>query len=263
MLRFNAACNAISETAWLNRTFGKYLLQTLLYRDLRSEFGLSAQMAVRAIAKVAESYLVDRSVQHTIEPHGALVCDQRLLSFKGSDRVSILTLDGRIVAPIIVPDYRETDRATIKGQMDLVYVREIFYLMAVVEVPEEPMIEPDEVIGVDLGIVNLAATSDGTTFSGDPCTTVRKKFAAITAKLQKAATWDAKKHLKRLSGRERRFKRDMNHIISKAIVRTAKDTRRGIALENLEGIRPRISVTKAQRLAIGKWAFFELANFIR
>ncbi len=60
-----------------------------------------------------------------------------------------------------------------------------------------------------------------------------------------------------------RFTRDINHIISKAIVRTAKDTRRGIALENLEGIRARISVTKAQRLTIGKWAFFELANFIR
>ncbi len=263
MERFNTACDAISETAWLNRTFGKYTLQTILYRDIRSDFGLSAQMAVRAIAKVAESYLADRSVQHTFEPDGALVCDQRLLSFKGSDRVSILTLDGRIVAPIIVPDYRDIDRAKIKGQMDLVSVRSEFYLMVVVDVPEEPMIEPDEVIGVDMGIVNLAATSDGETFSGDRCTTVRKKFAAIKAKLQRAATWDAKKHLKRLSGRERRFKRDMNHIISKKIVGTAKDTARGIALEILNGIGARISVTKAQRLAIGKWAFFELGTFIR
>lgn len=83
MERFNAACNAISETAWLNRTFSKYTLQKILYKDIRRDFGLSAQMAVRAIAKVSESYMTDRSVQHTFEPHSALVCDQRLLSFKG------------------------------------------------------------------------------------------------------------------------------------------------------------------------------------
>ena len=263
MERFNAACDAISETAWLNRTFSKYPLQKLLYRDLRSEFGLSAQMAVRAIAKVSESYMTDRSVQHTFEPHGAYVCDQRMMSFKGPDRVSILTLDGRTVAPIVIPDYREIDREKIRGQMDLVYVKGTFSLMATVDVPEEPMIEPKEALGVDLGVVTIAATSDGDTFSGEQCMTVRKKFAAIKTKLQKAATWDAKKHLKRLSGRERRFKRDTNHVVSKQIVATAKGTLRGIALEDLTGILTRITVTKAQWRSIGTWAFFELGQFIR
>ncbi len=263
MERFNAACNAISETAWLNRTFSKYTLQKILYKDIRRDFGLSAQMAVRAIAKVSESYMTDRSVQHTFEPHSALVCDQRLLSFKGSDQVSILTLDGRIVAPIIVPDYREIDRSAIKGQMDLVHHNGTFFLMETVDVPEEPQIAPEGVLGVDLGIVNLATTSDGDTFSGDACTAVRKKFAAIKGKLQQAATWDAKKHLKRLAGRERRFKRDTNHTVSKQIIAIAKGTMRGIALEDLKGIRARVSVTKEQRLAIGKWAFFELGQFIR
>lgn len=263
MERFNAACDAISATAWLNRTFGKATLQKIIYRDIRTDFGLSAQMTVRAIAKVNESYLADRSVQHTFEPHGALVCDQRMMSFKGDNHVSILTLDGRTVMPIIVPDYREIDRSNIKGQMDLVYVRGAFYLMAPVDIPEEPLIEPDTALGVDMGIVNLAATSDGRTFSGDRCTTVRKAYTAIKAKLQQAATWNAKKHLKRLSGRERRFKRDTNHIISKQIVATAKDTQRGIAIEDLEGIQARVTVTKAQRQAIGKWAFYELGQFIR
>ncbi len=263
MERFNAACDAISETAWLNRTFSKYTLQKIVYEDIRRDFGLSAQMAIRAIAKVSESYMTDRAVQHTFEPHGAYVCDQRMLSFKGSDRVSILTLDGRVVAPIIVPDYREIDREKIKGQMDLIHVNGKFFLMATVDVPEEPQIEPEGVIGVDLGIVNVATTSDGDTFSGEQCTTVRKKFAAIKAVLQKAATWDAKKHLKRLAGRERRFKRDTNHTVSKQIIAIAKGTRRGIALEDLKGIRARITATKAQRTMMGKWAFFELMNFLR
>lgn len=263
MVQFNTACDAIAETAWLNRKFGKATLQKIVYRDIRRDFGLSAQMTVRAIAKVSESYLADRSVQHTFDPHGALVCDQRTLSFKGSDQVSVLTLDGRIIMPIVIPEYRYIDRSRIRMQMDLVSIRGKFYLMAPVDIPEEPTIETAEALGVDMGIVNLAATSDGTTFSGEKCTAVRKAYTAIKGKLQKAATWDAKKHLKRLSGRERRFKRDTNHIISKEIVQTAKDTLRGIALEDLEGIQARVSVTKEQRRAIGKWAFYELGQFIR
>lgn len=263
MERFNAACDAISETAWLNRTFSKYTLQKIVYQDIRRDFGLSAQMTIRAIAKVSESYMVDRAVQHTFEPHGAYVCDQRMMSFKGSDKVSILTLDGRVVAPIIVPDYRNIDRSTINGQMDLIHKNGKFFLMATVDVPEEPMIEPEGVIGVDLGVVNIATTSDGDTFSGKRCTTVRKAYTAIKGKLQKAATWDAKKHLKRISGRERRFKRDTNHTVSKQIIAIAKGTLRGIALEDLKGIRARITATKAQRTMMGKWAFYELKQFLR
>jgi len=95
MERFNEACNFISKTASYTHTFGKIGLQKIVYYDVREKYNLSAQMVVRAIGKVAESYRVDNSCCHEFKKHGAIVYDQRILTFKTSDEISILTLEGR------------------------------------------------------------------------------------------------------------------------------------------------------------------------
>jgi IS605 OrfB family transposase len=135
--------------------------------------------------------------------------------------------------------------------------------MVIVDLSEDPKFEPREIIGIDLGIVNIVTTSDGQQFSGEQCTEIRKKYSIIRSKLQSVNTWNAKKHLKKISGRERRFKRYVNHCISKQIVAHAKDTLSGIAIENLTGIRERVTGYKELRATIGKWAFFEIASFIQ
>jgi IS605 OrfB family transposase len=67
----------------------------------------------------------------------------------------------------------------------------------------------------------------------------------------------------RKSGRrESRFRRDVNHCISKELVARAKDTGRGIALEDLKGIRERTTVRRRQRFRLGGWAFSQLRLFI-
>jgi len=264
MERFNEACNYISDVAWLNRSFGKIGLQKILYYEVREKFGLSAQMVVRAVGKVSESYKIDKSVKHTFKPHGAVVYDQRNLTIKGADRVSILTLEGRTLVPIAYGEYRTLDQNRIKGQADLIYINGVFYLMLVIYLPEEKQIENlDGTLGVDLGIVNLATTNDGIRFSGETCEAVRKRYSALKGRLQSVGTWDAKKHLKRISRKERRFKKDTNHCISKQIVATAQGTNRAIALEDLTGIRSGSTVSKPLRSALGKWAFYELAAFIQ
>lgn len=49
---------------------------------------------------------------------------------------------------------------------------------------------------------------------------------------------------------------------SKRIVQTAKDTGRGMALENLTGIRRRITVKRRQRARHANWAFYQLKSFL-
>jgi IS605 OrfB family transposase len=262
MERFNEACNFISIFAYKKRTFGKVGIQKELYYEIREKFGLSAQMTVRAVGKVAESYKVDKSFIHEFDPHGAIVFDQRILSYKAADTISILTLDGRIEVKIQYGGYRKLELNRVRGQADLIYKNETFYLMIVVDLPESDPIIPDDILEVDFGIANLATTSDNKIFSGKKCTEIRKKFAKIKAILQSIGTYSAKRHLKKISGKERRFKKDTNHCISKEIVQTAKDTNRAIALEDLSGIRSRNTVSKAVRESIGKWAFLELRNYI-
>jgi len=95
---------------------------------------------------------------------------------------------------------------------------------------------------------------------------VRARYVRVRRKLQKKGTKSAKRHLRKRSGRERRFSRDLNHCLSKAIVQTAKGTQRGIALEDLNGIRERLragkTISKRRRRALHNWAFGQLRAFI-
>lgn len=262
MERFNQACNFIADTAFELKCISKIELQPIVYYDVRERFGLSAQMTVRAISKVVEVYKRDKTIKPKFKPHGAMVYDQRILSWKGLDTASLLTLDGRIKVPIIICDYYRSRMDRIRGQADLILQNGIFYLCVVVDVPEPEKIEPVEMLGIDLGIVNLATDSDGESFSGDKVIETRKRYSALKARLQSCGTKSAKKHLRKLKGKEKRFMKDTNHIISKRMVEKAFDTGRGIALEDLNGIRNQTTVRKAQRNLHSKWAFYQLRSFI-
>jgi putative transposase len=277
---FNAACNAIAGVAFAEHSASKFDLQKLVYYDIRERFGLSAQMCIRAISKVAEAYKRDKRVQPTFRPHGAMVYDERICSFPGPDRVSLLTLDGRVELPFRFGAYAMGMLARKRGQADLLYRKQTdtFFLAVTVDAPEpEPEPEPDEpqpadYLGIDLGVIALAATSDGEflNHSTGPkhahINQVRARYSRFRGKLQKKDTKSAKRLLRKRSGRERRFAKDVNHCLSKAIVSTAQGTSRGIALEDLKGIRERISakrtVGKRQRRVLHSWAFFPLRAFI-
>jgi len=262
MEKFNDACNYITGIAFKQQLANKVRLHKIVYYDTRERFGLSAQMVVRAIGKVVEVYKRDKSIRPKFRPHGAMVYDERILSWKALDRVSILTLEGRVLVPAVIGDYQRQKLRRVRGQADLIYRDKTFYLMMVVDVPEDTPIKPTGALGVDLGIVNIAVDSDGEFHSGEQVERNRVKNTRLRAALQKAGTKRAKKHLKKLSGREARFRKDTNHRISKRIVAKAKDTKQLIALEDLSGIRSRTTVKKAQRGRHHSWGFYQLRQFI-
>jgi len=278
MERYNAACNAVSPVAFSERQFSNIGLQKRLYRHVRETFGLSAQMAQLAIRKVAGSY---RSTKEAIKEqnkmlavlgkplktlteisfreHGAICYDARVLSI-GRNRVSIWTLDGRINLRYSKPAYFPAV-ATVK-QTDLVYRDGAFWLYATVETPDGEPADPSEYLGVDLGVVTIATTSDGTIFSSEATEKVRRRYGRLRGILQKTGTRSAKRRLRKIAGRERRFKTDTNHVISKRIVCAAEGTKRGIALEDLKGILLRTTVRHDQRERHHRWAFHQLRSFI-
>lgn len=253
----NIACNKISDVAWEKREFNQFRLHHLVYRQIRDSLKLSAQMVIRCISKVVDAYKLDKKKKRAFKSLGAITYDVRILSYKG-DSVSIWSVDGRLKIPFICHNQRYLPY--VKGEADLVTKKGKFYLFQVCEVPEEDVKDVEEFIGVDFGIVSLATTSNGESFSGKGVNNVREKMTKIKKALQKKGSKSAKRHLKKLSGRERQFKKITNHTIAKKIVRVAKDTQRGIALENLKGFR--VTVRKKQREQFGKWSFDELGRFI-
>jgi len=262
MERFNEACNYISNLAFERYTASQVKLHRLAYRYLREHYGLSAQMAVRVVGKVVECYRRDKSKIHTFKPHGAIVYDQRILSWKRADRISILTLQGRQLVSVRIGAYQEARIDRVVRQADLALRDGTFYLAVVVDAPEPQPDDPEGFLGVDLGIINIAADSDGETHSGSQVNGLRKRHAKLRKKLQSNGSKAAKRLLVKRSRKEARFASNINHVLSKRIVAKAKDTRRGIALEDLKGIRDRTTVRKGQRRQHHSWAFDQLRRFI-
>ena len=262
MKAFNQACNWVSEIAFKNKKFGQVGLHKLCYYQIRGRFGLSAQLTVRVIGKVKESYRIEKKQLHTFKQYGAAVYDQRILAFRKLDSCSILSINGRLKIPIAFGSYAKLEQRRVRGQADLIYQKDKFYLAACVELSEPPEFEPKDFIGVDLGVVNIATDSDGENLSGSQINGLRNRYAKLRAKLQSKGTKSAKRLLKNRRRKESRFARDINHQVSKKLVAKAKGTLRGIALENLKGIHQRITVRKAQRRVQHSWAFFQLRKFI-
>ena len=259
---FNEACNFIAEVAFREQCASKFVLQKLVYDPVRNQFGLSAQLTIRAIAKVVEAYKRDKSKQCFFKPTGAVVYDQRILSFKGLEAASILTLQGRLAVAMHMGEYQRLQFGRGHGQADLVWVDGAFYLLLVIETPTAPPMDPKGFIGVDLGIVQIASDSEGESFSGETVENTRHRYHELRKSLQARGSRSARRHLQRIRRNESRFRRNQNHVISKKLIEKAKDTGRGIKLENLKNIRERTTVRKSDRAKHSGWSFFQLQSFI-
>lgn len=207
--------------------------------------------------------------------------------------VSIWTVDGRLKDLRFVGEANQIAllRAYRSGETDLVIRRRrrgssqwVAYLIATIDVPEQSLSTGDHLntpagwIGVDLGIANIAVSSDrplaaelmatyGSGAAGGAAgrgsvKDRRTRNRELRQKLQQKNTKSAKRLLRKRSRKEARFAADVNHQISKRIVAEAERTGRGIAVEELTGIRERVRLRKPQRATHSSWAFAQLGAFL-
>ena len=263
--RFNEACKWTAGVAFEHQCSRAFNLHKIAYREIRDKFGLPADMAVRVLAQVCDAFKRDKTIQPKFRKHAAVPYSMgRNVSFKGIDRVSISTLDGRVVVPLLMGKYQDGRFSLKKGQSDLVLRKDgKWFLLVTVDIPDKTPIPTTDFLGVDLGLVQIATDSDGNAYSGKPVEVARRKHNLQRKRLQKRNTKGAKKKLERISGKEARFRHHSNHVISKSIVQTAERTGRSIALEDLTGIGQRVTARgKDARNRLSGWGFAELGAFI-
>ena len=99
-------------------------------------------------------------------------------------------------------------------------------------------------------------------YAGAHLNRVRHRNRRLRHKLQHKGTKSAKRLLKKRSRKESRFAKDVNHCVSKQLVAAAQRTGRGIALEDLTGIRGRARSRKPQRATLHSWSFAQLGAFV-
>ena len=272
MRRFNAACTWVAERAFARQLANSYALHKLYYYQVRERFDLPADIAILTFAQVAACYKRDKRKRVSFRPLASIPYRKGAFRYKGLQQINIKTADGvRHYIPIVMGDYQAEQFGNVKLYAELVRRKDgKWFLMATIEHDPEPPCDPDDFLGVDLGVENLATDSDGDIHSGEDVEAVRLKCQARKQALQSAADL-AKNHrarkrirklLKRKAERESRFRRHTNHVLSRRIVEKAKGTGRGIALEDLKGIRDRIRFRKPQRNRMGSWGFDQLKQFI-
>jgi putative transposase len=258
----NCACNWLSGQAWESHTFGQFALHKLAYKRCREQFGLAAQMTVRCIAKVADAYKLDRKTRRRFQRYAAQPYDDRIFRLCSDTHLSLWTVQGRMT---IAYQCGERQRALLpfrKGEVDLLYIKGVFYLAVVCDVLEPEELGIERILGVDFGIVNLAVDSDGTVYSGAPIEQKRQRLAQRRHALQYHRTRAARRKLRQLQGKQARFQQDTNHCIAKRLVDTTQRSAAGIALEDLTGIRQRVKARRPQRPRHANWSFAQLRQYV-
>jgi IS605 OrfB family transposase len=268
--RFADACNYVLQVAREHRTSNKVRLQHLCYHVVREQTGLSANLTIRAIARVAAKLKLRR--KPTRFWPSSVDYDQRIFRMReivvdGLEQfeVTLTTTRGAKRFPLRIGNYQ---RSLLKGQKPTAAVlthdkrKRAFYVHIVLSTPMPAPRSGGQIVGIDLGIKNLATTSNGLRFSGSSAIAVRKRYAKLRQILQSNASRGAKALLRRLSGREHRYMTWVNHTISHRIVSSLQpgDT---IVLEDLTYIREHIRVQRQQRLIQHSWAFAQLQGFIK
>ncbi len=268
---FNAAATWIAQICWDEGITNTNTAHHRVYGETRLNYGLGAQLAVCARAKAVEAIKAvkakHRETCPRFGPRGSIRYDARTYRLLSLDRVSLNTLDGRVLCRLLLGSRQHAmlvDLAWEIGGADLVWRRGIYYLH-VTQSREALCVPPAPdggTLGVDLGIVQLATDSDGQTFSGAQVKQARARYHTRRQRLQKADTKNAKRRLRKNAGRERRFQKDVNHCISKALVKKAAVSCKALALEDLSGIRERVTVRHEHRYERHSWAFYQLRQFL-
>jgi putative transposase len=304
-LAYRDALNLVSQYAFAQgKTSSRRRLQDAIYAQIRTQFGLPAQMACNVPRQVAATYkglwtkvranAEARRKGYTKKRYKGLDHAPHYVSptltynlgrdytLKGRQQVSLRTRTGRVVVPYLgyAKHVALLQHGTTLGAARLWYdrLKKRFYLLVslTIETPDPTPAACGPVVGVDVGQRYLAtvatATGSAQFYSGRAVRAKADHYAWLRKRLQQQGTRSATRKLVAISGRERRLKRDSNHVLSRRIVEAHPSSL--IGLEDLTGIRERAKrrtgthlvpvsakTRKANRQA-SSWAFAELQDLL-
>lgn len=137
-----------------------------------------------------------------------------------------------------------------------------YFLHIVVSQPAPVVDRSEDVIGVDLGLTRPAVTSTRAFLGEHGWKEQERRLFRLRRKLQACGSKSAKRHLKKLSGKRFRQRKDHDHVLSKRLVHSAAPGST-IVLENLANIRERVSHRKGEgQRRMHSWSFAQLHRFV-
>ena len=262
--------NSVCRHGWEHGLSSGTELHKATYYDHRTITGLPAQLVCAARVKATEAL---KSVRAKKRKQEAIPCPQsKFCAIRYDARsytvwfdrseVTILAIGGRLKFNFELAEYYRQYLGWKNTSADLLRDRLGRWWLHVVMETDSPTIAPtSETVGVDLGIVSPATDCRGTFYGDKHWQQVEDRVFELRRRLQGKGTKSAKRHLKRLSGRQARFRRDCDHVLSKRLVQSMGEGAT-IVFEDLTNIRGRAKVRKTQRRRLHGWSFAQFQTFV-
>lgn len=263
---FADACNQIYEVAKNENCWNTTKLHHKVYKPIKESTGLKANHVCQAIRRVIGNAKAVKQV-HNFRPT-SLNLDIRTFQYiEDLQTVGITLMCGRKKFKLSIGNYQ---KALLKGQSPTAATlnktrKGDYYINICIEVPTQPTGKTPKVIGVDLGRRDIATTSIGKSWSGEKIQSTRDHYSKVRANVQFKRTRSSRRLMRRLSGREHRFQKWLNHNISKQLVKNAKSSNAALAFEDLTNIRQSLNQkrrSKTERRRTNNWAFYQLRMFV-
>lgn len=291
ILAFVGACNEVSWHAVLCQEFNSVNLHKDLYYYLRETWDLKAQMACTVFRSVAACYKQeDKKKQSKRRNQGVFFQKSSMPLQHGRDwsfrkiendsdaknklLFSISTLKGRVLVEGRIGAFQrhyldsgwEPTRAVLVSKGSEVWI----HLTLEKEAPtvENSSDKSPAFAGVDLGQNNLAVFDLQRKhigfWKGGVVKDEQRKSRRVFQSLQSKGTRGARRKLRSLGGKQRRWQKQQNHLLANAIVKKAKTCgANGIVLEDLKGIRQNGKRrTAKERADFHGWSFGELRRIL-
>ena len=259
--------NYVCQIGFESKDKNSISLHKKTYNEVRKY--LPSQLAVSSCIKASEAlssvFTKTKHKKYGSQPKSkccSIRYDARSYSISKNNLLSLSTISGRKkkIHLVIPKFYQEYFASWKRKSAELCIIKNKVYLHIVFEKEVADATSSGNVVGIDRGINNLAVTSNNKFFGGKVVKKQVAKYQKLRSSLQSNGSKSAKRHLKRLSLKEQRFRRNTNHCISKSII-TSITIGSTIVLEDLKGIRKN-KLRKAQRTMLNNWSFFQLEQFI-
>ncbi len=245
-----------------NGTYNKSKAHDALYFELRAKYRDVPSAFVQAVRDTAMEAVKATKFKRICrkKPASGLRYDKRTMTLRGK-QLTLSSMSGRVAVVLEVPDYFKEVFETwdFKGAT-LTYDRQKRFWVRLVFDTTTPEVQPEQGIqGLDRGLYHLVSTSDGQFLSGNKVRAVQRRYLHNRKQIQQKGTRSAKRRLRAMSGREKRFMRDKNHCLSKKIARQPRFTT--FVLEDLSGIRVQRRGRKLNKW-LSSWTFHQFELFL-
>ena len=264
------ACNYVSDYVFRTHNLKQFSLNKVLYSELRERFGLKSQMAQSVFKTVIARYKTileneSKWIKPSFKkPQYDLVWNRDYSLTQ--NRFSVNTLNGRVKLPYFSEGMSKYfDHTVYKfGTAKLVNKHGKYFLHIPVtyDVKESNISDIRNVVGIDRGINFVVATYDSKHksgfVSGKAIKQKRANYSKLRKELQMRHTPSARRRIKAIGQRENRWMQDVNHCVSKALVKSnPKHTL--FVLEDLSGVRNATERVKTKdRYVSVSWSFYDL-----